>query len=286
MYSEKQVKLYAKICEKHRQSTGPWPKITEACRTALLKSAASSTEKSAATSPRPHILDIACGPGEPATMLAQAMPHAQVVATDYDQNMVDMAEQNAACIAMPNLTFQIADMQDLNQFPSDSFDAVTCCYGIMFPEDKDKAFREIYRVLKPNGSFIATYWTRVLFKELGRKVMEQVLGHSPPPRKANPLFFAEPGMLESMLTKEHLFDDDCIAVQEYSYDFTLSHHTDDDETLRMCFFPMIEKLDELQGWAIARKVFDEHKLEYGDVDANGIYVVRDNFFKMVVATKR
>lgn len=280
MYTEKQALLYAKISEKHRQPTGPWPKITEACQAVLL--AATSSTKN------PRILDIACGPGEPATMLAKAIPHAQVIATDNDPVMIDMAKKTNATAPLPNLTFQLADMQDLSQFPDGSFDVVTCCYGIMFPEDKARAFQEIYRVLKPNGGvLVATYWTRVEFKTFGQKVMEQVLGHPPPPRNVNPLFFAEPGLLEKTLTAENLFKDDCnITVEEYSYDFIMGHHSNDDETLRMCFFPQMEKLDELQGWETARKVFDEHKLDYGDVDANGIYVVRDNLFKMVVATKR
>jgi ubiquinone/menaquinone biosynthesis C-methylase UbiE len=46
-----------------------------------------------------------------------------------------------------------ADAQDL-PFQTDSVDIVTCCYGYMFPEDKELALAETYRVLKPGGTLV------------------------------------------------------------------------------------------------------------------------------------
>ena len=49
-------------------------------------------------------------------------------------------------------------MTDLAEFADNSFDVVTSCYGYMFVEDKQKAFEETFRVLKPGGTLVATYW--------------------------------------------------------------------------------------------------------------------------------
>ena len=35
---------------------------------------------------------------------------------------------------------------------------VTCCYGYMFPTEKETALAETLRVLKPGGTLVATTW--------------------------------------------------------------------------------------------------------------------------------
>ena len=59
----------------------------------------------------------------------------------------------------------MADLQDLSAWGNDSVDAVTCCYGFMFPDDKVKAMSEARRVLKPGGMLIATYWKDMVGEE-------------------------------------------------------------------------------------------------------------------------
>ena len=39
-----------------------------------------------------------------------------------------------------------------------SYDVVTCCYGYMFPTEKETALAETLRVLKPGGTLVATTW--------------------------------------------------------------------------------------------------------------------------------
>ena len=52
---------------------------------------------------------------------------------------------------VPNVTPLLANAEDLSTIDDNSMDIVTCCYGYMFPADKDKALEETFRVLKPGG---------------------------------------------------------------------------------------------------------------------------------------
>jgi ubiquinone/menaquinone biosynthesis C-methylase UbiE len=45
-------------------------------------------------------------------------------------------------------------------FHDSSFDAVVCQFGAMFFADKQAAFREALRVLKPGGRFLFKVWDR------------------------------------------------------------------------------------------------------------------------------
>jgi SAM-dependent methyltransferase len=46
-------------------------------------------------------------------------------------------------------------------FPDRSFDIVVCQFGVMFFPDKQRAYRETLRVLKPGGRFLFSVWDRL-----------------------------------------------------------------------------------------------------------------------------
>ena len=46
-------------------------------------------------------------------------------------------------------------------FDDASFDAVVCQFGVMFFPDKDGAFAEARRVLRPGGIFVFNAWDRI-----------------------------------------------------------------------------------------------------------------------------
>ena len=150
--------------------------------------------------PSALVLDLASGPGEPALTIAAALPHLRVVATDVSPDMVAQAAAKAAAVAGGNLTAQVADAQDLSAFADNSVDVVTCCYGFMFPADKVKALSEARRVLKPGGTLIATYWTRLRLLQLAGANMAGALGGPapPPPANMNPLSLQEAGAFDAM----------------------------------------------------------------------------------------
>ncbi len=108
----------------------------------------------AALDPRPdmRVLDVACGPGEPAVSIAEAIAPlgGHVIATDLVEEMLAMARENADQRQVTTLTFQQADAEAL-PFPDASFDAVTCRYAIMLLPDAQKALHEMHRVLVSGG---------------------------------------------------------------------------------------------------------------------------------------
>lgn len=104
-----------------------------------------------------RILEIAAGTGVVTERLLAAMPEAELVATDLNPAMLEVA---AARIASPSVAFQPADAQAL-PFPDGAFDAIVCQFGVMFFPDRVGAYREARRVLKPGGFFLFNAWGRV-----------------------------------------------------------------------------------------------------------------------------
>ena len=101
---------------------------------------------------------MASGPGDPAIPIAQALPQAQVTATDLAPKMCKLAAQRAETLGLTNFTAQPADAQNLEGFADSSFDLVTCQYAIFALPDCDGALREVLRVLKTGGLFVAICW--------------------------------------------------------------------------------------------------------------------------------
>jgi ubiquinone/menaquinone biosynthesis C-methylase UbiE len=104
-----------------------------------------------------RVIDVACGPGEPAITLASVVGNeGKIVATDISEEMLSVARQNAEERGVTNVTFRQADAQNL-PFLDCSFDAATCRLGAMYFSDLARALMELHRVLKggSRAAFIA-----------------------------------------------------------------------------------------------------------------------------------
>jgi SAM-dependent methyltransferase len=104
-----------------------------------------------------RILETAAGTGIVTQAILEAIPGAEIVATDLNQAMLDVA---AARLAGPRATFRQADAQAL-PFDDGSFDAIVCQFGVMFFPDRILAYREARRVLRPGGAFLFSVWDRL-----------------------------------------------------------------------------------------------------------------------------
>jgi SAM-dependent methyltransferase len=101
--------------------------------------------------PGMRVLDLASGTGEPSlTLAAHVGPDGHVTATDLVPEMLAAAEEGARERGLTNLTFQQADAEAL-PFADQTFDVVTCRFGVMFFPNVGQALRESYRVLEPDG---------------------------------------------------------------------------------------------------------------------------------------
>jgi SAM-dependent methyltransferase len=94
-----------------------------------------------------------------------------------------MLEQAAALGTARAVAWHLADAMDL-PFPDASFDAVVCQFGVMFFDDKPKAFSEARRVLRPGGVYLFNVWDRIEENEFADVVTAAVAGLYPedPPR--------------------------------------------------------------------------------------------------------
>src|SRR5690348_6534906 len=104
-----------------------------------------------------RILETAAGTGVVTAALAEALPDAEIVATDLNQAMLDIA---ATRITAPNVSFRQADALDL-PFEDQTFDLVVCQFGVMFYPDKFQGNREARRVLQDGGSYLTAIWDRI-----------------------------------------------------------------------------------------------------------------------------
>ena len=113
-------------------------------------------ERSKAFAPM-RILETAAGTGALTEALHQALPQAQIVATDLNEPMLERARLR---LAVPNVRFEPANAQEL-QFQDSSFDLVVCQFGVMFFPDKVRAHAEARRVLRDGGRYLLVIWDHI-----------------------------------------------------------------------------------------------------------------------------
>jgi ubiquinone/menaquinone biosynthesis C-methylase UbiE len=108
--------------------------------------------------PGMHILDVACGTGEPSISLATELSGTgEVIGTDIVSEPLKVAQERAAGHKLTNVRFQFADVHEL-PFADNTFDRVTSRFGVMFFADLPRAANEMRRVLKPNGRLVLLAW--------------------------------------------------------------------------------------------------------------------------------
>ena len=166
--------------------------------------------RAAHAKPSMHVLDIACGSGEPSLTMAKVVgQEGSVVATDLTEEMLAIAEENAKQLGITNIEFKQADVAEL-PFPDESFDGVTCRYGVMYFSDVHRALKEIYRVLKPSSAAALAAWGPVDKNPHWISTLGVLRKHvDMPPRKkeeGNPFLYDDPKKLAKEL-QEAGFED-------------------------------------------------------------------------------
>ena len=154
------------------------------------------------------ILEIACGTGRVTKHLANSVQHDSLVATDLNQDMIDIAKD---MVKNRDVQWQQADAMEL-PFQENSFDLVVMQFGIMFFPDREKGLEEAYRVLRPGGKLIFNTWDKVetvpaIYE--GRKIIESYFENDPPLFYNVPFSMCDENeltKLERGVIKEEVFD--------------------------------------------------------------------------------
>lgn len=101
------------------------------------------------------MLDIAGGTGDVSFAAARMKHPGHIQCTDFVPEMLEVArmhyDEGAAC-GVP-MDFDVVDAQDI-PYDDDSYDVITMAYGIRNMPDRERALAEMFRVLKPGGSFV------------------------------------------------------------------------------------------------------------------------------------
>ena len=95
----------------------------------------------------PHILELACGPGNITRYIKQRFPASEFIAIDLAPKMIDIARQQ-----VKGVDFRLMDVRDISMFDT-TFDAIMCsfCLPFLSKSDTHKLLADCALKLKRNG---------------------------------------------------------------------------------------------------------------------------------------
>jgi len=103
--------------------------------------------------PEMNVLEFGCGTGSTAIIHAPFVKH--IKATDFSQNMIAIGRQKAADKKIQNITFEYAKIEDIEE-KKEKFDVILGLNILHLLEDKEKALRKVFSLLKPGGVFVSS----------------------------------------------------------------------------------------------------------------------------------
>src|SRR6202521_3905145 len=173
------------------RTVGSWRKWN-AQIAAFTRGATNAILEAAHLRPGMRVLDLACGVGDPALSIAREVaPAGRVTAPHLGPGMMSLAEELARKKSITNIEFREASAESL-PFPGESYDVLTCRFGVMFFPDLPRALRECYRVLKPGGRAAFVAWGKKeqpFFTTTAGIVLKHVPVPPPPPDPDAPSLF-------------------------------------------------------------------------------------------------
>ncbi|HVO93458.1 MAG TPA: class I SAM-dependent methyltransferase [Terriglobales bacterium] len=110
--------------------------------------------RQAALKPGDRVCDLGCGYGA-AALLWRREYGARVIGVTISEKQFRFAQANAAAVG--EVQFILGDALE-NGFDATSFDAVTAVESSEHMVDKQKFFREVYRLLRPGGRCVVAAW--------------------------------------------------------------------------------------------------------------------------------
>jgi len=160
-----------------------------------------------------HVLDVATGTGNAALALAGFLPEGRVTGVDFSSFMLEQARKKAAALNIRNTDFIEGDMETL-EFPTASFDAAVCAFGIFFVENMAEQLARIAATVRPGGRVATTSFAENYFHPLKDLLLERLSGYGvalPPPawkkvstERACMDLFQDTGLRNVVVTRENM----------------------------------------------------------------------------------
>ncbi len=101
------------------------------------------------------VLDVGCGQGGLILEIARLYPGADCVGADFDERLLEDARRRIKDERLANVRVQLGDALKLAEFEDAAFDVVCCQTLLANVPDPDLAVRQMARVLKRGGVFLA-----------------------------------------------------------------------------------------------------------------------------------
>lgn len=101
-----------------------------------------------------RLLEIGCGNGVQSMYTLQNYHAEWVTGLDFNPENVALATRIAAQKGLTSIDFVHSDAQNMTAIPDNSYDCVLNVESAFHYPDKPAFFREIYRVLRPGGTFV------------------------------------------------------------------------------------------------------------------------------------
>ena len=143
--------------------------------------------------PHKDVLDIATGTGDLAILMADRLSGSHVTGVDLSEGMIEVGRRKVADHGLAGrVTLTTGDCLAL-PFADDSFDCITCAYGVRNFEDLEAGYLEMCRVLRPGGLLVVlelstppsalvrpfyNLYTRSIIPAVGRMVSKDTRAYS------------------------------------------------------------------------------------------------------------
>ena len=136
-----------------------------------------------------RMLEVPVGTGVLTMPLYRTLPRAEITCLDYSPDMMAQAQEKARRLEVKNVTFRQGDVGAL-PYEDESFDAVLSLNGFHAFPDKEAAYRETFRVLRPGGTFCGCFYVQGSCRRTDwfvRHVYEKAKFFTPPYETADSL---------------------------------------------------------------------------------------------------
>ena len=106
-----------------------------------------------------RLLEVPIGTGILSLPIYKKLPKAEIVGVDYSEEMLSAARENIQNVGLSNVELIQGDVGNL-PVKSEEFDIVLSVNGFHVFSDKQSAYDETFRVLKPNGIFCGSMYIK------------------------------------------------------------------------------------------------------------------------------
>jgi SAM-dependent methyltransferase len=148
------------------------------------------------------VLELASGPGDVGIAVAEALGDGQVIMSDRSHAMVDAARRAVAAARAEHAEVRRLDAEAIN-LPDGSVDRVVCRFAYMLVPDREAAFAETRRVLRPEGRLAFAVWATADRNAWATTLWDVLEGRTalPPAPPGGPGMFAlgDPGVLTHLV---------------------------------------------------------------------------------------